>query len=307
MAITPTEARSESTGLDLDYLLLIIGMESDIDELASITSKQMSDAVTAAGPTQPIQDADTVTANLIAILALFYAALAAIYIATLFKLAGIRVKHDTIEYLQPLIRVRAMKEAAKLRIQLRSYPQDIRKSGETFKHGPDNRNYRQRIKSLQEGSERTVRNIIENGVREGKSAQDIAKKIEAYVKPNPNARTMPYDEYRKRFNRPKSYKPPKTPAGSIKTNALMIARTEIAELQREFTSRRYKDKSWIRGFRWVLSRSHPAKDVCDLHAAKRYSKTDIRPFSHPHCICDWIAERFTDAELERMVKSGILA
>lgn len=149
----------------------------------------------------------------------------------------------------------------------------------------------QRIKNIQDGSERVVRNIINLGIKDGRSSWEIAKEIEQYVKPNENGkRVAPWTITRRELGKPISYIPKGVPAGSVEYNAFRIARTEVASYYQQAPYLAHKDKWYYNGTLWVLSRSHPKIDLCDDYAAHDeglgigvWRKPPKIP--HPHCLC----------------------
>lgn len=154
------------------------------------------------------------------------------------------------------------------------------------------------IKTIKAGTQKTVQNIIANGSAEGKSAFDIAKRIEQYLNPIKNGATVaPYEEYRKRFGRPKSFTPKGVPKGSVQYNAYRIARTEMAHISRTAVLDFYEDKEFVKGYSWHLSNRHKETDICDENAKKTYETRDDIPTQHPNCLCDIRAIPMTRAEL----------
>lgn len=162
-----------------------------------------------------------------------------------------------------------------------------------------------RIKTLQNGSEKTIRNIITNAMREGKGAKEIAKLLEEYVNPLPNGKKVqPLSEYRKRFNRAKNYTPKGVPFGSVQYNALRIARTEVANVSRNATIRFYEDRFWVKGYRRVLSNRHPKRDECDDYAKEIYkNKEDVPPF-HPNCLCAILPVVMSPSEIKQYINNN---
>jgi len=154
-----------------------------------------------------------------------------------------------------------------------------------------NKNLTDRLKTVRDGSERVVRNIISLGIKDGKSSWQIAKEIEAYVIPNDNGlRVAPWTITRRELGRPTSYIPRGVPAGSVEYNAMRIARTETAYTYQQAPYLAHKDKWYYNGTLWVLSRSHPKVDICDEYAAHdegigigMWRKPPPTP--HPHCLC----------------------
>lgn len=76
--------------------------------------------------------------------------------------------------------------------------------------------------------------------------------------------------------------------------ARRIARTESARAFSEAYIRDTRDTDWTKGYRWVLSASHPRLDVCDVYAEQNlhglgpggYPKEEPPQLpAHPHCLC----------------------
>jgi hypothetical protein len=175
----------------------------------------------------------------------------------------------------------------KFRRQVSAYPQ---KEFERFmfrKFPIDKRTVGQRIKTLQGGALKTARNVIYKGIQEGESADQIAKSLIKYIRPEKiGDRLSPWSIYRDRFGRPKTFVPKEVPSGSVSYNAHRIARTEINETYRRTTIDLNKGKPWCNGFIWNLSGSHPKYDICNKLAENSPYKDDSDiPDSHPNCLC----------------------
>ena len=149
----------------------------------------------------------------------------------------------------------------------------------------------QRITTVAAGSERVVRNIVNLGIKDGKSAWEIAKEIEAYVVPNDNSlRVAPWTITRRELGKPVSYIPKGVPAGSVEYNAFRIARAETVETYHQAPYIAHKDKWYYNGTKWHLSRSHPKKDKCDEYATHNEGIgkgvwRELPKLPHPHCLC----------------------
>ena len=167
---------------------------------------------------------------------------------------------------------------------------------------PDGRTLQGRITTIKTGNIRIVRTIIEEGVRRGSSVLSIANQIEAYVQPDIlGRRVRPFDLYRQRFGRPKSFVPKGIPAGSMDYNAVRIARTETARTYRAATVDFYKNKDYVDGFDLVMSGSHPKTDECDGYAADSpYYEIEQIPDSHPNCLCDVIPRILSYEEMREL-------
>lgn len=304
MAITASEAKKDSRGLDKAFLLLIIALENDVDNLSDDKAQEMFDIVMTYATANGIRDQDTVANKLIEAIVAYFIIYNALVLDAQRNIAVAKYSNDLRKIIPILNKAGATNEANDLRVAGKTLARDVANRFTTRK-GNDGLTYLARIKTLQDGTEKNVRNIIANEVANGSGAREIAKKIQAYVKPT-DIRVRPLDEARKRFNRKASFKP-NVPIGSLNSNAMMIARTESAELYRDATSRFYGDREWVLGFKWVLSNSHPKHDVCDdLAQHGLYKVDDDRPFSHPHCVCDWQVVIDELNRIKALVSSGKL-
>lgn len=201
------------------------------------------------------------------------------------KAVGALQAETAIKTVIPLLKKAGLyKEAIELYTQVRKYAEDVEKRFMFNKWADIPLEHR--LKTIKAGTQKTVQNIIMNGMNEGKGAKAIAKELRQYISPVEDlTKTKPYDEYRKRFGRPKSFTPKGVPAGSVQYNALRIARTETARVYREATVDFYEDKDYVNGYTWNLSRAHPVKDECDDYARKTYKTRDELPKPHPQCLC----------------------
>lgn len=146
----------------------------------------------------------------------------------------------------------------------------------------------QKIVSLRGQSLNVARSIVEVGIREGKSAKDIANDLEMYVRPLPRGFSVsPFQFIRDFLGRHRVIKIERgeVPRGSLSFNAFTIARTEINYTYRDALVQLHKNKPWVEGYRWNLSLSHPKKDICDLWAEGSPYDDDELPTGHPNCLC----------------------
>lgn len=191
---------------------------------------------------------------------------------------------QAIKTVLPLLRKAGLfQQAASLYKDIQNYSADVKKRMmyDTWAGQP----LGYRIKTIKEGTQKTVQNIITNAMSDGKSAKDVAKMIEQYIKPT-SSKVRPFDEYRKRFGRPKSFTPKGVPAGSVQFNAMRIARTEMSHIARTATLDFYENREWVTGYSWNLSNRHPEYDICDEYASKTYDTRNDVPEPHPQCLCD---------------------
>lgn len=130
-----------------------------------------------------------------------------------------------------------------------------------------------------------VHRKVNRGLLLGHSAKRIAEDVKTLVKPDA--------------------------PGGVSYCAFRLARTEINNAYKTSQELRYKDEPWTKGMRWHLSKSHPEKDICDVHAEKETPlgvgvyAFGTRPLSHPNCLCyqtpeqvdeDEFIENFLDGE-----------
>ena len=299
---------SRAKGLDKKFVLLQLQLEAEIQRLSRSRGIAMNKEVMKMASANGIRDADTLTTRLIKSLREYFTILDATILQSVEDISKARAADGYSQFVPTLQEVTAFEEARRFINELSAFPESVKKSFPYHRHGPDNNSYSGRIKSIQDSAEKTVRNIIANALTDGSSARAIAAKIQNYVIVRPDQKpTRPYDEYRQRFSRPTSVTPGSIRAGTIASNSMMVARTETAEMYRDATERLYGSKKWVIGYRWVLSNSHPKLDICDALANKGvYDKNDSRPWSHPHCVCDWQAEPVSQSEFRAMVDRGEL-
>lgn len=177
------------------------------------------------------------------------------------------------------------------RNQILNYPNEVRKRITTRRPFGDNRSMPYRFKTVYDSAQKTVRNILDLGIKNRKSSLDIAKDIRQYIKPTPAQQGLlhPRDLHRERFGLdPESGVSVR--GGSVNYNAMRIARTETQRTYRHVPEEINKGKPWVYGFQWNLSRAHPHEDICDDLAVADEDGLgagiykDV-PDSHPNCIC----------------------
>jgi len=167
------------------------------------------------------------------------------------------------------------------------------------------------IKTIYNGSVKTVRNIVAVGVSKGKSAIDIAKQIEQYIRPTERlTRISPFEWYRKRFASYKVKNLKQIPPGSVSYNAFRIARSETARTYQDYLVKMNQDKPWVYGFKWNLSASHPFPDICDVWAEKDYGmgagvyNADNLPIDHPNGMCYVTTVQVAPKDFKNYLKTG---
>lgn len=124
------------------------------------------------------------------------------------------------------------------------------------------------------------------GIEDGKSAIDIAKDSEKYLKrPNDLFRRVRDTEGKLRLsNAAKKFHPGRGVYRSSYKNALRLSRTEVNAAYRMSDHQRWQKQDFILGFDVNLSAQHPRPDMCD-ELAGRYPKDFIYTGWHPQCMC----------------------
>lgn len=148
----------------------------------------------------------------------------------------------------------------------------------------------QRLTTVAQGATRVVRYIVNDGLKRGLSSLEIAELISVYVLPEDKKRVAPWTIARRELGKGISYIPRGVPAGSVEYNAYRIAVTETAYTYQQAPEKAHGGKWYVEGYYWMLSRSHPKKDICD-----EYHRHDegigkgvwkhIPKTPHPHCLC----------------------
>lgn len=151
----------------------------------------------------------------------------------------------------------------------------------------DSRTVLQRLDSVKISAMKTIRNLTNKAITLGWSREKLAGRISLYLDPRGKiGRVTPWVEHRLRFGRPTSFLPKDIRAGSVWSNSMMIARTEMNNTWRKVTVDLNKNKPWHAGWNWVLSSSHPKPDICDDWAAgSPYKDEGELPVEHPNGFC----------------------
>ncbi|MDI6872270.1 MAG: hypothetical protein QME79_13160, partial [Bacillota bacterium] len=132
---------------------------------------------------------------------------------------------------------------------------------------------------------RTMRDLIQESVAVGQDAVKTARMLEQYVRTG--AKTLAR-QYPKMMDRMAGRIP-----GDISYEALRLVRTETTAAFGEGTIAAAQASPSYKGIRWVLSKAHPARDICDDLAAHDeglgegvYAPGNEPPYpAHPNCLC----------------------
>lgn len=142
-----------------------------------------------------------------------------------------------------------------------------------------------RIWNVSKNSETAIRDIIQDAVASGQDVVETARLLEKYVRTDMNTMVKDYPEMMKRL---KGRIP-----GDLSYEALRLARTETSNAFWRGTVEGARNSPTYKGVQWVLSRSHPAADICDAYAAHDeglgegvYGKGhEPMGIAHPNCLC----------------------
>lgn len=143
---------------------------------------------------------------------------------------------------------------------------------------------------------------IQRGIREGWSADRMAKELRQYVKPE--FAPVKYTKSGRVYRVGSTYRP------NAASAARRLARTEISRASGEGTKERARDVPGIRGIKWRLSARHPRPDPCTDNAnrdafglgAGIYPIDDVPEFpNHPNDLCSLVPVHHPRDEVRREV------
>lgn len=149
---------------------------------------------------------------------------------------------------------------------------------------------------------KSLHDMIEQCVNQGLSAVEFTRAVEQYLlKPGPAWTTK--------------IKPSVSGRGSIKYNALRLARNETTVAYRSAHLLGAKNSIIVKGIKWNLSYSHPEPDICDKWATQNLYglgsgvyPVDKVPPGHVQCMCYLTDALYTGQELiDRLKKKYNMA
>ena len=171
-----------------------------------------------------------------------------------------------------------------------------------------------RVWNLGNGMKREIETIVQNGMKEGKSADQLAKMLKKHL-------NDPEASFRRVRNKEtgelelseaaNKYRPGQGVYRSAYKNALRLARTEIAAAYRRAAWEKFQADPTVTGIRIALSNNHttinpktgrpePFYDICD-ELAGDYPKTFLWTGWHPNCRCEMYPILVTGKELRKMM------
>ena len=143
---------------------------------------------------------------------------------------------------------------------------------------------------------KNLHDMIEQCVNQGLSAVEFSRAVEQYLKEPGRTWTT-------------KITPSVTGRGSIKGNALRLARTETNNAYRLGHALGAQNSTIVKGIKWELSGSHPEEDICDEWATQDlyglgpgvYHPGNIPP-GHPNCLCYFVDVLYQGQELINRLK-----
>jgi len=175
-------------------------------------------------------------------------------------------------------------------------------------------NISDRVWNLAGNAKKEIEIIIQNGIKEGKSADDIQKSLKGYL-------NEPEKLFRRVRNKEtgelewskaaQKYKPGQGVYRSAYKNAMRLARTELKAANCEAVWNSAQNNPLITGWKIVLSNNHTTlingvptkfKDICDTLQGI-YPKTFKFKGWHPQCRCEMIPILITQKESKKLYKS----
>lgn len=130
-----------------------------------------------------------------------------------------------------------------------------------------------------------VERAINSALARGATVNELAADVKSMINPNTN--------------------------GGVSYAAKRLARTEINNAYHSQAIDTARDKPWITGMRWHLSKSHPRRDRCnELSEADHgqgpgvYGLGQVPRKPHPQCLCYVVPETLSVAEFNRRLRTG---
>lgn len=175
-------------------------------------------------------------------------------------------------------------------------------------------NLSERVWNLNEATKREIETIVQNGIKEGKSADAIQRSVRKYLN-NPDTlfRRVRNKETGKLelSQAAKKYHPGQGVYRSAYKNAMRLIRNEVNIAYREAEWMSYQNNDLIKGFEIRLSNNHttlingeptPFRDICD-ELQGEYPKTFKWNGWHVQCRCIMIPILLTPSEFAKYTKA----
>jgi len=147
---------------------------------------------------------------------------------------------------------------------------------------------------------------LRDGIRGGRGPRTIARELETHL--NPDFAPVEYTEDGRIIRRNMTLT---GGSGWGSTPARRLARTEVTRVYGAAVVKSAEDVPGVKGVGWLLSASHPRRDVCDDHATANlydlgpgvYPPGEVPTFPpHPACLCTLTrVPEDTDAFVDKLV------
>lgn len=294
--------RKQIRGMYKPFIIEAIRLEADVqavlDEWEAENQKIVMKNATSSG----VKNQQTLIRELLVAVAYFLSQFGIVMDTGMARISDVKAKQCLEESL-PLLRMVQDDTAIRLfKNSLDAFKAEYKTNWKKIAIGVYALTFLDRQKGVAISTEKTIKNIVNLGVKKGYGAKELIEILKDYINPNTKAE-KPFDIARKALGASKDFRPKDVLAGSVQTNLYEITRNEAAELWRNMTETVYRDADWVKGYRWELSHSHPAYDICDEFAEHGvYKKDEERPYSHGHCLCDWVPELLTPKEMRELLE-----
>lgn len=174
----------------------------------------------------------------------------------------------------------------------------------------------ERVWNLSGNAKKEIEVILQNGIKEGKGADEIQKSLKKYLN-EPDTlfrRVRSHETGQLELSKAaQAYKPGRGVYRSAYKNAVRLARTEITAALHEAEWQGYQNNPLVVGFKISLSNNHttlvngipvPFHDICDdLEGV--YPKDFKWHFWHPQCRCRMSAILISQSDFESRIKARL--
>lgn len=157
-----------------------------------------------------------------------------------------------------------------------------------------------RIWQKGEKAQASIQSILQEAVATGQSAVDTARLLQQYVRQEAFTLAKDYPHMMDRL---------KGLPRDISYEALRLARSETSNAYWKGVIESARNSPSYRGVKWILNRSHPVADICDVYASHNeglgrgvYAQGSEPGYPHPNCICTIVAVHDQPEEFLRKLK-----
>ena len=295
--------RKQIRGMYKPFLVEAIRLESEVQAVLDEWEKENEKIVLRNSTSSGIKNQQVLMRELLVAITYFLSQYGIVMDTGMGRITDTKVKQCLEESLPLLRAVQDVEDLQLFKNSLGEFQAQYKNDWKLMAIGAYALTFIDRQKGVAISTEKTVKNIVTLGTQQGFGAKEMIETLKDYINPNTKAE-KPFDIARKALGASKDFRPKDVLAGSVQTNLYEITRNEAAELWRNMTEDAYRDAEWVKGYRWELSGSHPAPDICDdLADHGVYEKDEERPYSHGHCLCDWVPELLTISEMRELLET----